>query len=64
MARGEGANSRMKRKDYEKELRKLQVKLCELQEFVKAKKSVIVTPPTEVKGDHHRRRPHDLSIKT
>jgi polyphosphate kinase 2 len=44
MARGEEAasNSRMKRKDYEKELRKLQVKLCHLQEFVKAKKLRVI----------------------
>ena len=30
------ASPRMKRKDYEKELRKLQVQLCYLQEWVKA----------------------------
>ena len=34
---GDGnASSRMKRKTYEKELRKLQVELCHLQEWVKA----------------------------
>jgi polyphosphate kinase 2 len=44
MARGEEAasNSRMKRKDYEKELRKLQVKLCHLQDFVKTKKLRVI----------------------
>jgi polyphosphate kinase len=31
------ADGRMKRKDYERELRKLQVRLCHLQEWVKAK---------------------------
>ena len=30
-------NGRMKRKDYEAELRKLQVKLCHLQEWIKKK---------------------------
>lgn len=34
--------SRMKRKDYEKELRKLQVQLCHLQEWVKIQKSKII----------------------
>jgi polyphosphate kinase 2 len=34
---GEGASSRMKRKNYESELRKLQAELCRLQEYVKAK---------------------------
>ena len=42
MARGEEAASRMKRKDYEKELRKLQVKLCHLQEWVKEKKLRVI----------------------
>jgi polyphosphate kinase 2 len=42
MARGEEAASRMKRKDYEKELRKLQVKLCHLQEWVKEKKLKVI----------------------
>ena len=35
--------TKMKRKDYEKELRKLQVELCHLQEWVKARGS----------ADHH-----------
>src|SRR5437667_304420 len=35
-------SARMKRKDYEKELRQLQVKLCHLQEFVKAKKLRVI----------------------
>ena len=46
------AASRMKRKDYEKELRKLQVELCHLQEWVKTRKlsgrsscSRAATPP-------------------
>jgi polyphosphate kinase len=38
MSRDEKASSRMKRKTYEKELRKLQVELCHLQESVKEKK--------------------------
>jgi len=44
MARGEEAasSSRMKRKDYEKELRKLQVQLCHLQEWVKEKKLRVI----------------------
>jgi polyphosphate kinase len=44
MARGEEAdsNSRMKRKDYEKELRKLQIQLCHLQEWVKEKKARVI----------------------
>jgi polyphosphate kinase 2 len=33
---------RMKRKDYEKELEKLQVELCHLQEWVKAQKSKVI----------------------
>ena len=33
-----GTSSKMKRKEYEKELRKLQVQLCHLQEWVKTKK--------------------------
>src|SRR5437667_11613452 len=37
MAKDEAA-PKMKRKDYEKELRKLQVQLCHLQEWVKEKK--------------------------
>src|ERR1700735_3061792 len=35
-------NGKMKRKDYEKELRKLQVELCHLQEWVKAEGSRII----------------------
>src|SRR6201999_3908227 len=35
-------SSRMKRKDYEKELRKLQVGLCHLQEWVKEKKLRVI----------------------
>ena len=42
MAQDEEAASRMKRKDYEKELRKLQVKLCHLQEWVKEKKLRVI----------------------
>src|SRR6187200_3076178 len=34
---GGNAKGKMKRKDYEKELRKLQVELCHLQDWVKAK---------------------------
>ena len=33
---------RMKRKDYEKELAKLQVELCHLQEWVKAEKLKVI----------------------
>jgi polyphosphate kinase 2 len=42
MAQGEEAASRMKRKDYENELRKLQVKLCHLQEWVKEQKLRVI----------------------
>jgi len=42
MAKDNGDSSRMKRKDYEKELRKLQVQLCHLQEWVKEKKLRII----------------------
>ena len=35
-------DSKMKRKDYEKELRKLQVELCHLQEWVKEKKLRVI----------------------
>src|SRR5215471_8210734 len=38
MADDNESSSRMKRKAYEKELRKLQVDLCNLQEWVKEKK--------------------------
>jgi len=41
-AQEENASSRMKRKDYEKELRKLQVELCHLQEWVKEKKLRVI----------------------
>ena len=34
--------SRMKRKTYEKELRKLQVQLCHLQEWVKSQKLRVI----------------------
>jgi polyphosphate kinase len=37
-------NGRMKRKDYEKELRKLQVDLCDLREWVKAKGARVIVP--------------------
>jgi polyphosphate kinase len=42
MADRDEASSKMKRKDYEKELRKLQVELCHLQEWVKAKKLRVI----------------------
>ena len=42
MAKDGDASTRMKRKDYEKELRKLQVQLCHLQEFVKEKKLKVI----------------------
>src|SRR6201994_521486 len=42
MAKDDSASSRMKRKDYEKELRKLQVQLCHLQEWVKEKKLRVI----------------------
>ena len=38
MAKEDHLTAKMKRKTYEKELRKLQVQLCHLQEWVKAKK--------------------------
>ena len=41
MAQGEPA-AKMKRKEYEKELHKLQVKLCHLQEWVKEKKLRVI----------------------
>ncbi|HTO63450.1 MAG TPA: polyphosphate kinase 2, partial [Bradyrhizobium sp.] len=41
-AEGELATPKLKRKDYEKELRKLQVELCHLQEWVKAKKIRVI----------------------
>jgi len=42
MAKEDTASSKMKRKDYEKELRKLQVQLCHLQEWVKEKKLRVI----------------------
>ena len=36
------SNAKMKRKDYEKELRKLQVELCHLQDWVKSERSRII----------------------
>src|ERR1700742_1000223 len=42
MAKDDKASSKMKRKDYEKELRKLQVQLCHLQEWVKEKKLKVI----------------------
>src|SRR5437588_8901781 len=42
MAKDETASLKMKRKDYEKELRKLQVQLCHLQEWVKEKKLRVI----------------------
>jgi polyphosphate kinase 2 len=42
MAGNEHASSKMKRKAYEKELRKLQVQLCQLQEWVKEKKLRVI----------------------
>src|SRR5690349_15349765 len=42
MAKNDAASSKMKRKDYEKELRKLQVQLCHLQEWVKAKQLRVI----------------------
>ncbi len=42
MAKDGNVPSRMKRKAYEKELRKLQVQLCHLQEWVKEKKLRVI----------------------
>ena len=42
MADKDKTSSKMKRKDYEKELRKLQVELCHLQEWVKEKKLRVI----------------------
>jgi polyphosphate kinase 2 (PPK2 family) len=42
MANDQTASSRVKRKDYEKELRKLQVQLCHLQDWVKEKKLRVI----------------------
>ena len=40
--RAAGNNARMKRKAYEKELRKLQVELCLLQDWVKEKGARVI----------------------
>ena len=42
MAKDDAASSKMKRKDYEKELRNLQVQLCHLQDWVKGKKLRVI----------------------
>ena len=42
MSAGKNASSRMKRKTYDKELRKLQVELCHLQEWVREKKLRVI----------------------
>src|SRR4030081_383658 len=42
MAQDEASASKMKRKIYEKELRKLQVQLCHLQEWVKSQKLRVI----------------------
>src|ERR1700726_2510898 len=42
MAKDQNASSRMKRKAYEEELRKLQVQLCHLQDWVKEKKLRVI----------------------
>jgi polyphosphate kinase 2 len=42
MANDDDASPKMKRKEYEKELRKLQVQLCHLQEWVKEKKLKVI----------------------
>jgi polyphosphate kinase 2 len=42
MGDADKASSKMKRKEYEKELRKLQVELCHLQEWVKEKKLRVI----------------------
>ena len=42
MAKDQNASSRIKRKAYEKELRKLQVQLCHLQDWVKEKKLRVI----------------------
>lgn len=42
MAKDKATPPQMKRKEYEKELRKLQVQLCHLQEWVKTKKARII----------------------
>ncbi|KRQ90416.1 polyphosphate kinase 2 [Bradyrhizobium valentinum] len=42
MSKDKAVSSKLKRKDYEKELRKLQVQLCHLQEWVKEKKLRVI----------------------
>lgn len=42
MAKNAAGNDKMKRRDYEKELRKLQVELCRLQEWVKTKRVKVI----------------------
>jgi polyphosphate kinase 2 (PPK2 family) len=42
MAAGEANSKKMKRKEYEKHLRKLQVELCRLQDWVKAEGARII----------------------
>src|ERR1700754_3514402 len=51
-ARKDGAPAKMKRKAYEKELRKLQVELCRLQEWVKSKgaRAIIVFEGRDAAG--------------
>src|SRR5258705_547482 len=52
MSSGKAKREKMKRKDYEKALRKLQVELCHLQEWVKAKglKVIIVFEGRDAAG--------------
>jgi len=56
-----GNNARMKRKAYEKELRKLQVELCHLQDWVKEKGARIIIlfegRDAAGKGEPSRRSP-------
>ena len=42
MSKDQAVSAKLKRKDYEKELRKLQVQLCHLQEWVKEKKLRVI----------------------
>ena len=55
----DGASSKMKRKAYEKQLRKLQVELCHLQEWVKVQKFKVIilkhAPWRLVRSDDKRR---------
>ena len=41
-SKGGKDNGKMKRKDYEEQLRKLQVEICHLQEWVKAKGARVI----------------------